>query len=194
MGTKDATGRDMKRDIEAEKKKLAEIGDPYKTLGGGVWQNPSVDLATNRIYFVVGNPSPDLDGSLRPGDNLYTNSLVAVELDTGKYVCHFQYIAHDVWDLDAVSPTVLIDVKDKSGKTIPGVMHAGKTGHVYVHDRKDCSLIRFSDAMVPQENMWTLPTPEGARMLPGANGGVEWSPMATNPGLASPTRSICTSR
>jgi alcohol dehydrogenase (cytochrome c) len=181
--TKDATGRDMKRDIEAEKKKLAEIGDPYKTLGGGVWQNPSVDLATNRIYFVVGNPSPDLDGSLRPGDNLYTNSLVSVELETGKYVCHFQYIAHDVWDLDAVSPTVLIDVKDKSGKTIPGVMHAGKTGHVYVHDRKDCSLIRFSDAMVPQENMWVLPTAEGARMLPGANGGVEWSPMATNPGL-----------
>jgi len=78
---------------------------------------------------------------------------------------------------------VLIDVKDKSGKTIPGVMHAGKTGHVYVHDRKDCSLIRFSDAMVPQENMWVLPTAEGARMLPGANGGVEWSPMATNPGL-----------
>jgi PQQ-dependent dehydrogenase (methanol/ethanol family) len=181
--TKDATGRDMKRDIEAEKKKLAEIGDPYKTLGGGVWQNPSVDLATNRIYFVVGNPSPDLDGSLRPGDNLYTNSLVSVELETGKYVCHFQYIAHDVWDLDAVSPTVLIDVKDKSGKTVPGVMHAGKTGHVYVHDRKDCSLIRFSDAMVPQENMWVLPTPQGARMLPGANGGVEWSPMATNPGL-----------
>jgi PQQ-dependent dehydrogenase (methanol/ethanol family) len=181
--TKDATGRDMKRDIEAEKKKLAEIGDPYKTLGGGVWQNPAVDLATNRIYFVAGNPSPDLDGSLRPGDNLYTNSLISVELETGKYVCHFQYIAHDVWDLDAVSPAVLIDVKDKSGKTIPGVMHAGKTGHVYVHDRKDCSLIRFSDAMVPQENMWVLPTAQGARMLPGANGGVEWSPMATNPGL-----------
>jgi len=182
----DATGRDMHRDIEAEKKKLAEIGDPYKTLGGGVWQNPSVDLATNRIYFVVGNPSPDLDGSLRPGDNLYTNSMVSVDLDTGKYVCHFQYIAHDVWDLDAVSPTVLVDVKDKSGKTIPGVLHAGKTGHIYVHDRKDCSLIRFSDAMVPQENMWVLPTPQGARMLPGANGGVEWSPIATDPakGLA----------
>jgi PQQ-dependent dehydrogenase (methanol/ethanol family) len=182
----DATGRDMHRDIEAEKKKLAEIGDPYKTLGGGVWQNPSVDLATNRIYFVVGNPSPDLDGSLRPGDNLYTNSMVSVDLDTGKYACHFQYIAHDVWDLDAVSPTVLVDVKDKSGKTIPGVLHAGKTGHIYVHDRKDCSLIRFSDAMVPQENMWVLPTPQGARMLPGANGGVEWSPIATDPakGLA----------
>jgi PQQ-dependent dehydrogenase (methanol/ethanol family) len=179
--TKDATGRDMHRDIEAEKAQLAKIGDPYKRLGGGVWQNPAVDLATNRIYFVVGNPSPDLDGSLRPGDNLYTDSLVALDLDSGKYVCHLQYIAHDVWDLDAVSPPVLVDVTDKSGNTIPGVIHAGKTGHIYVHDRKDCSLIRFSDAMVAQENMWTLPTKEGARMLPGANGGVEWSPIATNP-------------
>ena len=181
--THDATGRDMHRDIAAEKAQLAKTGDPYKTLGGGVWQNPAVDLKTNRIYFVVGNPSPDLDGSIRPGDNLYTDSLVSVDLDTGKYVCHFQYIPHDVWDLDAVSPPILVDVKDKDGKVIPGVIHGGKTGHVYVHNRKDCSLIRFSEAMVPQENMWTLPTKEGARMLPGANGGVEWSPMAVNPEL-----------
>ncbi len=180
---KDATGRDMHRNIAAEKEQLAKTGDPYKTLGGGVWQNPAVDLATNRIYFMVGNPSPDLDGAVRPGDNLYTDSLVSLDLDTGKYVCHFQYIAHDVWDLDAVSPAVLVDVKDKSGKVIPGVIHAGKTGHVYVHDRKDCSLIRFSQAMVPQENMWTLPTAQGARMLPGANGGVEWSPIAVDPDL-----------
>lgn len=179
--TKDATGRDMHRNIQAEKDQLAKTGDPFAKLGGGVWQNPAVDLATNRIYFVVGNPSPDLDGSNRPGDNLYTDSLVALDLDTGKYICHFQYIAHDVWDLDAVSPPVLLNVKDKSGKSIPGVLHAGKTGHIYVHDRKDCSLIRFSEAMVPQENMWTLPTKEGARMLPGANGGVEWSPIATDP-------------
>ncbi len=176
----DATGRDMHRDIEAEKAALKKTGDPYKTLGGGVWQNPSVDLENRRVYFVVGNPSPDLDGSLRPGDNLYTNSMVAVELDTGNYVCHYQYIAHDVWDLDAVSPTILIDVKDNDGQTVPGVLHGGKTGHVYVHKRDDCSLIRFSEAMVVQEDMWTLPTKEGKRMLPGANGGVEWSPMAVN--------------
>jgi len=93
---KDATGRDMHRNIAAEKAQLAKTGDPYKTLGGGVWQNPAVDLATNRIYFLVGNPSPDLDGSLRPGDNLYTNSLVSLDLETGRYICHFQYIAHDV--------------------------------------------------------------------------------------------------
>jgi alcohol dehydrogenase (cytochrome c) len=181
--TKDATGRDMHRDIEAEKAALAKNGDPYKTLGGGVWQNPAVDLDTNRIYFVVGNPSPDLDGSLRPGDNLYTDSLVALDLDTGKYVCHFQYIAHDVWDLDAVSPVVITTVTGKNGRPVKGLLHAGKTGHIYVHDAKDCSLIRFSAPMVAQENMWTLPTATGARMLPGANGGVEWSPIATNPNL-----------
>ena len=179
--TKDATDRDMHRDIEAEKAAYQKNGDPYKTLGGGVWQNPSYDPATNRIYFVVGNPSPDLDGSIRPGDNLYTDSMVSLDLDTGKYVCHFQYIAHDLWDLDATSPTVIADGVGKDGKPTKVVMQAGKTGHIYVNDAKDCSLIRFSEAMIPQENMWTLPTKDGARMLPGANGGVEWSPIATDP-------------
>jgi PQQ-dependent dehydrogenase (methanol/ethanol family) len=181
--TRDATGRDMLRDIGAEKAALKKLGDPYKTLGGGVWQNPAVDEETNRIYFVVGNPSPDLDGSLRPGDNLYTNSLVSVNLDTGKYVCHFQYIAHDVWDLDAVSPPVITPVADKSGKMVKGVLHGGKTGHIYTHRADDCSMIRHSEAMVPQENMWVLPTKEGKRMLPGANGGVEWSPLAVDADL-----------
>ena len=181
--THDATGKDMHRDIAAEKAALKKLGDPYKTLGGGVWQNPAVDLKSKRIFFVAGNPSPDLDGSIRPGDNLYTNSLVSVNLDTGEYVCHFQYIAHDVWDLDAVSPPILVDVKNKDGKSVPGVIHAGKTGNVYVHNRDDCSLIRFSEAMVDQTGMWSLPTPEGTPMLPGANGGVEWSPMAVNPEL-----------
>ena len=186
--TTDATGRDEHRDIAAEKAALAKNGDPYKTLGGGVWQNPSVDLAAKRIYFVVGNPSPDLDGAIRPGDNLYTDSLVSLDLDTGKYVCHFQYVPHDVWDLDAVSPTVLVQAADKTGAMVPAVMHAGKTGYVYVHNRKDCSLIRFSEPMVSQQDRWVLPSPtpaldpKASRMFPGANGGVEWSPMATDPG------------
>ena len=158
--TQDATGKDLHRDIAAEKAQLAKTGDPYKTLGGGVWQNPSVDLKTKRIYFVVGNPSPDLDGSIRPGDNLYTESLVSVDLDTGKYVCHFQYIPHDVWDLDDTSPTVLVDAKDKDGNVVPAVIHGGKTGHVYVNDRKDCSLIRFSEPMVSQDGMYTCRPPK----------------------------------
>jgi glucose dehydrogenase len=82
---------------------------------------------------------------------------------------------------------VLVNAADKSGKMIPAVMHAGKTGYVYVHDRKDCSLIRFSEPMVDQKDRWTLPTPtapldpKSARMFPGANGGVEWSPLSTDP-------------
>jgi alcohol dehydrogenase (cytochrome c) len=174
----DATGRNMKRDIAAEKAQFAKDSSFWQTLGGGVWMNPAVDLKAKTVWFLAGNPSPDLFGAERPGDNLYTNSIIAVNLDDGAYKCHFQYIAHDVWDLDAVSPVILVNAKDKSGKTIPAAVHGGKTGHVYVHDRKDCSLIRFSEAMIPQENMWVLPTAEGARMLPGANGGVEWSPMA----------------
>ena len=177
----DATNRNMLRDIAAEKAQFAKDSSFWQTLGGGVWMNPAVDLKARTVWFVVGNPSPDLYGAERPGDNLYTDSIVAVDLDSGNYKCHFQYIAHDVWDLDAVSPPILVDVKDKSGKMIPGVIHGGKTGHIYVHDRKDCSLVRYSEAMIPQENMWVLPTAQGARMLPGANGGVEWSPMSWDP-------------
>ena len=178
----DATGRNMLRDIEAEKAQLAKHGgDFYKTLGGGVWMAPAVDRESNTVIFVVGNPSPDLYGAERPGDNLYTDSIVAVDLETGAYKWHYQYVAHDVWDLDAASPVILTEALDEAGKMRKVAVHGGKTGHVYVHDRATGELIRFSEAMVPQENMWVLPTREGARMLPGANGGVEWSPMAINP-------------
>ena len=178
----DATNRNMKRDIAAEKKQLADKGgDFYKTLGGGVWMPPAVDKKSRTIFFAVGNPSPDLYGAERPGDNLYTDSLVAINLDTGAYKWHYQYVAHDVWDLDAVSPAILTTAMGKDGKMRDVVIHGGKTGHIYVHDRATGELIRFSEAMVPQENMWTLPTKGGARMLVGANGGVEWSPMAIHP-------------
>jgi PQQ-dependent dehydrogenase (methanol/ethanol family) len=180
---KDATGRDMHRNIEAEKAAFAKDSSFFEKLGGGVWMTPAIDKKTRTIFFVVGNPSPDLYGGIRPGDNLYTDSIVAIDLDKGTYKWHFQYIAHDVWDLDAVSPPILTQAKDQSGRNVDVVIHGGKTGHVYVHERNTGKLIRFSEAMIPQENMWVLPTKEGARMLPGANGGVEWSPLAINPGL-----------
>ncbi|GBD41320.1 Quinoprotein ethanol dehydrogenase [bacterium HR39] len=185
----DPMGRSLNRDIEAEKKKYEEMKAAgradfiWQHLGGGVWQTPAYDPETRRLYFVVGNPSPDLDGSERPGDNLYTDSLVSINVDTGEYVCHYQYIPHDVWDLDAVSPPIITTVKDKDGRDVKGVLHGGKLPYVFVHRADDCSLIRWSENMVPIENLWALPTPEGTRMLPGANGGVEWSPMAINPVL-----------
>ena len=177
----DASGRNMHRDIAAEKEQLAKQGgDFYKTLGGGVWMTPAVDLETNTAFFTVGNPSPDLYGAERPGDNLYTDSIVAVDLITGKYKWHYQYVAHDVWDLDAVSPVILTEAKGKDGKMVKVAIHGGKTGFVYVHDRATGELIRLSEPMVPIDGMWTLPTKEGAKMMLGANGGVEWSPMAIN--------------
>ena len=179
----DPMGRSLNRDIAAEKKQMEEHGIPWETLGGGSWTTPSVDMKTHTVFFVVGNPSPDLYGAIRPGDNLYTDSIVAVDLDTGKLKWYYQYLPHDVWDLDATSPTVLVTAKDKSGREVPAVIHAGKTGYVYVVNREDGKLIRYSQAMVPIENLWAQPTPEGTRMLPGANGGVEWSPMAYDPKL-----------
>jgi PQQ-dependent dehydrogenase (methanol/ethanol family) len=178
---KDATGRDMHRNIEAEKAAFAKDSSFYQQLGGGVWMTPAIDRKTKTVFFVVGNPSPDLYGAIRPGDNLYTDSMVAIDLDKGTYKWHYQYIAHDVWDLDSVSPPILTQAKDANGKMVDVVIHGGKTGHIYIHERNTGKLIRFSEAMIPQENMWVLPTKDGARMLPGANGGVEWSPMAVNP-------------
>jgi alcohol dehydrogenase (cytochrome c) len=180
--THDATGLDLHRDIAAEKAALAKRGDPYQTLGGSIWQNPAIDLANKRVYLVVGNPSPDDDGSVRPGDNLYTDSLVSVDLESGKYICHLQYIPHDVWDMDAVSPAVLTPVADNTGKKIPGVLHAGKSGYLYVHNAMDCSLIR-STGLVETKNERALPTKEGVVIRPGLNGGVSATPLAIDPKL-----------
>ncbi len=174
----------LNRDIKAEKAALksAKFKDAWKFGGGSNWMTNSVDPATGMIFATIGNPSPDLDGSLRPGDNRWTDSLLALNGDTGKIVWAYQYVPHDVWDLDSVSPPILADAKNKAGKTVPAVIHGGKTGWVYVHDRKTGKLIRRSEAMVPHENLFALPTEgRGTRMLPGANGGVEWSPGAFDP-------------
>ncbi len=181
--THDPTGGDLLRDIAAEKEAYEQLGDPYKRLGGSVGQSIAIDRDTNTAYFVVGSPAPEFNGVARPGDNLYTDSLVAVDLYTGAYQCHFQYIAHDVWGLDAVSPPVIAQVRARDGSAVKGVLHGGKTGYIYVHDASDCSLIRYSDPMVAHENRWAPPVKEGVRMLPGTNGGVDWSPMAINPTL-----------
>jgi cytochrome c553 len=106
------------------------------------------------------------------------NHLFAVDAKTGKYICHLQYIPHDIWDMDAVSPAVLTPVADKAGKTIAGVLHAGKSGYLYVHDAKDCSLIR-STGLVEAKNERALPTKEGVLIRPGLNGGVSVTPLAS---------------
>src|SRR3989441_1856455 len=141
---------------------------------------PAVDPATDTIFIVVGNPSPDLDGSIRPGDNLYTESMVALDVKTGKYKWHYQYVPHDVWDLDAVSPAVLFETM-ADGKLVKAVGHAGKTGWFYIHDRATGKLIRKSQAFVPQENMFAQPTAAGVRCSPAPTAGAGGGPAAPTP-------------
>jgi PQQ-dependent dehydrogenase (methanol/ethanol family) len=171
-------GADLHRDIAKEKADSAKYADAWKTGGGGVWTTPAYDKASNTLFVSVGNPSPDLDGSIRPGDNLYTDCVVAIDAASGKTKWYYQTVPHDVWDLDATSPPVVATI---GGKKV--VIHAGKTGWVYVLDAATGKLVRKSQNFVPQENMFALPTPEGTRMLPGANGGAEWSPVAVDPTL-----------
>jgi alcohol dehydrogenase (cytochrome c) len=177
----DPFGTPLHRDIAKEKADSARHPDAWQVGGGSVWQAPAVDRERGLVIFAVGNASPDLDGSVRPGDNLFTNSIVALDLATGRLKWYFQELPHDVWDLDAVSPVVLVEVADSAGKRIPAVAQAGKTGWVYVLDRVTGRPIRRSDAFVPQDNVFAQPTPTGVRMLPGANGGSEWSAPAYSP-------------
>jgi alcohol dehydrogenase (cytochrome c) len=174
-------GAPLHRDISREKADSARYADAWRTGGGSVWQAPAIDRKLGLVIFAVGNASPDLDGSVRPGDNLYTNSIVAIDLQTGRLRWHFQELPHDVWDLDAVSPVVLLDVPGSNGALVPAVAQAGKTGWVYLLERANGRPIRRSDAFVPQDNLFAQPTAQGVRMLPGANGGSEWSAPAYNP-------------
>jgi PQQ-dependent dehydrogenase (methanol/ethanol family) len=171
-------GADLHRDIEKEKADSAKYAEAWKTGGGGVWMTPAYDKDLNMIFVAVGNPSPDLDGGIRPGDNLFTDAVVAIDATNGQTKWYYQTVPHDVWDLDAVSPPVVTTL---GGKKV--VVHAGKTAWAYVLDAASGKLIRRTDNFTPQENMFALPSPEGTRMLPGANGGAEWSPISIDPTL-----------
>lgn len=156
-------------------------GDSWKHGGAMVWTTPAIDVQRKLIIFSTGNPNPDLYGDSRKGDNLYSDSIVALDADTGKLAWHHQEVRHDVWDYDAASNVVLFDVQ-QGGQVIPAAGEAGKDGWFHIVDRRDGKLIRKSDPFVMQsKNMFTTPTKAGVEMLPGANGGAEWSPPAYSP-------------
>ncbi len=155
-------------------------GDSWKTGGGTVWTTPTVDAKRGLLIFATGNPNPDLNGASRLGDNLYTDSIVALHVDTGKLAWYYQEVKHDVWDYDAVSNVLLFDTK-VNGKTVPAAGEAGKTAWFYIVNRETGKLIRKSEPFDKQKNMFAQPTLAGVQMLPGANGGAEWSPPAFSP-------------
>jgi quinohemoprotein ethanol dehydrogenase len=146
--------------------------DIWKFGGGSMWQTPALDPDMGVVFIQVGNPSPDLDGSPRAGDNLFTESLVALDAKTGTRKWHFQQIHHDIWDYDTVSPTLLFDVQ-MNGKAVKGIGQAGKTGWVYLLDRTTgAPLIGIDEREVPQirfqQTASTQPWPIGDPFVPQA--------------------------
>ena len=142
--------------------------------GGGVWTQPAIDLDLGLIYFNTGNPSPDYDGSARPGANLFTNATIALDLETGALRWYYQAVHHDLWDWDHVTGPVLFDVTGDDGETIRGVGAAGKNCLLYLWDRETGEPINpmvetlvSTATNVPGEVVYpTQPIPYNARGVP----------------------------
>jgi alcohol dehydrogenase (cytochrome c) len=144
--------------------------DAYKYGGASIWQTPAIDPELGLVYFSTGNAGPDYNGAVRPGDNLYAVSMVAVDVKTGKYRWHFQQVHHDIWDYDAVNPVILVDV-NVGGRTRKAIAEVGKTGWAYILDRQTGKpLIGIDEKPVPQEpkqaTAKTQPFPRGDAIVP----------------------------
>ena len=170
------TGENLKRDIARERADSARYADSWKIGGGPVWAQPAYDPESATLYVVVGNPAPSNDGRGRPGDNLYTGSVVALDVATGKMRWYFQAVPHDVWDYDFANPPVLVRVGSRKL-----VLAAGKMGWVYALDATTGALVYRSQPFVPQLNLFTPPTAEGVKTAPGPAGGANWPPSAYSP-------------
>jgi alcohol dehydrogenase (cytochrome c) len=134
-------------------------GDSWKGGGATVWTTPSVDPNLGMVYFGTGNAGPDLDGSGRGGDNLFTSSVVAIDLNTGAYRWHFQEVHHDLWDYDGPQPTHLFTL-EKDGQQIPAIGHANKNGFYFILDRRTGKpLYDVKEVPVPTDPSWQLPSP-----------------------------------
>ena len=114
------------------KQRLATYG------GGGIWQTGSFDPATRLTIWGTGNPVPQYDPQSRPGDNLYTDSVVALDIDTGKLVWYYQYTPNDSWDYDEIGTHLLYDTVI-NGESRKVVGHFGRNGFFYSLDRNNGS-------------------------------------------------------
>lgn len=169
----DPFGTPLSREIIEEQRMAERYREGWKRGGGAIRTTPAYDPVTDLLYVSVGGPAPSLDGVIRPGDNLHTGSVVALDARTGALQWAFQYLPHDLWDLSGGSAPFLFS---SGGRKLLGL--AGKTGWVYVVDATNGQPVIRSDNFVPQENLFAHPTEAGIRMLPGANGGNPGAPVS----------------
>lgn len=170
-------------------------GDSWQTGGAPVWVTGSFDPELNLTYWGTGNPGPWI-GDARPGDNLYANSLIALDADTGELKGYHQYHWNGSWDWDEVSAPLLIDV-ERDGRTFPGLVHPGRNGYLWLLERH-ADRISFVDAkpFVYQNVFVRIDAETGrpeydqehkpgigkrARFCPSLWGGKDWPPAAYNP-------------
>jgi alcohol dehydrogenase (cytochrome c) len=171
-------------------------GDTHKNGGGSIWITGSYDPATNLAYWGTGNPAPWPTES-RKGDNLYTTSAIALDVDTGAIKGHHQYHHNDAWDWDEVSAPVLIDTEVK-GRKVKAAVHAGRNGYLWMLERQASGKIDFIDAVAyVHNNVFTAidkktgrPSYDETRkpgmakavnFCPSLWGGKDWPPEAWNP-------------
>ena len=161
--------------------------------GGSTWLTGSYDPESKVLYWAVGNPYPDTDGSDRLGDNLFTNCILALDLETGKQLWYFQFTPHDLHDWDAVQPMLLVDAPWQ-GRQRKLIVHADRNGFFYVLDRTSGELLlakAFAKKISwasgidakgrPIELPGNVPTPEGTRTCPDIRGAANWMATAYNP-------------
>ena len=154
-----------------------ELADPTwgdgKRVGAGIWTQPAIDVELGLLYVNAANPNPPYDGSARPGANLFTNSTIALDLETGALRWYYQSIHHDLWDWDNITGPVLFDVT-RNGETIKGVGAAGKNCLLYLWHRETGEPINpMVETLVPTETNVpgevvypTQPIPHNARGVP----------------------------
>jgi PQQ-dependent dehydrogenase (methanol/ethanol family) len=178
-------------------------GSSWKLGGGDVWMAPAIDAKLGLIYLAVANPEPRVSGAARAGDDLYTNSLVALNAKTGKLTWYFQSVHHDLWDYDNTMTPVIATVRYPSGtKTV--VIYGSKTAWLYyLNAATGKPLIKVTERKVPQlasqATAATQPIPAGdslvptcpqstgpTRPIPDYKSGCEFTPYLSSPVLVTP--------
>jgi alcohol dehydrogenase (cytochrome c) len=163
-------------------------GEAWARGGANCWLTGTFDPETNLLYWGTGNPAPDFDGEVREGDNLHTDSIVAVDADSGQIQWHYQCTPHDLWDYDSIAECILFD---SGGRKLLG--HFDKNGYFFVLDRTNGELVqitpfvdRITWGAITRDGQVTAkvyPEKEGepVHFYPGPAGAKEWTHAAYSP-------------